>query len=131
MAKSTAAILHFEGKINLWWRGVVDDEGWTATGEEERCRLLLLMKRKPSAVDDGKERRLLHGAAVDEDWRGSSKLWAVEEIVAAVDEKEVATVSTDDWTLEWKLEWGKRRSEHWTVTVIVAAFMVAGVRLVN
>jgi len=25
------------------------------------------MKRKPSAVDDGKERRLLHGAAVDED----------------------------------------------------------------
>jgi hypothetical protein len=61
------------------------------------------------------------------------KPWAIEDIVAAVDEKEAATVSTDDWTLEWRLEWGKRRSEDWTVTVtmIVAAFVVAGAQLVN
>jgi hypothetical protein len=28
------------------------------------------------------------------------KPWAVEEIIAAVDEKEAATVSTDDWSEE-------------------------------
>jgi len=70
-------------------------------------------------------------AAVDEDWRGSPKPWAIEEIVVAVDEKEVATVSTDDWTLEW----GKRRSEDWTVTafveIVAATFVVVGARLVN
>jgi hypothetical protein len=85
----------------------------------------------------GKKGDRCRHAAVDEDWRGSSKSWAVEEIVIVVDEKEAATVSTDDWTLEWRLEWGKRRSEDWTVTVtafveiVVAAFVVAGARLVN
>jgi hypothetical protein len=56
------------------------------------------------------------------------KPWAVEEIVTAVDEKEAATVSTDElkWRLDWWLEWRKRRSEDWTVTVIVAAFVVVG-----
>jgi len=70
---------------------------------------------------------------IDEDWRGSLKPWVVEEIVAAVDEKKAVTVSTDDWTLEWILEWGKRRSEDWivTVTVTVTAFVVVGARLVN
>jgi hypothetical protein len=81
----------------------------------------------------GKKGDRCRRAAVDEDWRGSPKLWAVEEIIAAVDEKEVATVSIDDWTLEWRLEWGKRISEDWTVTVtvIVTAFVVAGAKLVN
>jgi hypothetical protein len=85
----------------------------------------------------GKKWDRFRRATVDEDWRGSSKPWAVEEIVVAVDEKEVATVSTADWTLKWRLEWGKRRSEDWTVTVtafveiVVAAFVVAGARLVN
>jgi hypothetical protein len=31
----------------------------------------------------------------------------------------------EHWWLEWWLEWGKR-SEDWTVTVTVAAFVVAG-----
>ena len=79
----------------------------------------------------GKKGDRCRRAAVDEDWRGSPKSWAVEEIVVVVDEKEVATVSTDDWTLEW----GKRRSEDWTVTAFVeifaAAFVVVGARLVN
>jgi len=81
----------------------------------------------------GKKGDRCRRAAVDEDWRGSPKPWAVEEIIAAVDEKEVATVSIDDWTLEWRLEWGKRISEDWTVTVtvIVTAFVVAGAKLVN
>jgi hypothetical protein len=76
-------------------------------------------------------------AAVDEDWRGSPKPWVVEEIVVAVDEKEAAIVSIDDWTLEWRLEWGKRRSEDWIVTVIafveivIVAFVVASAWLVN
>jgi hypothetical protein len=92
-----------------WWRG---------------SRQLLMM---------GKKGDRCRRAAVDEDWRGSPKSWAVEEIVVAVDEKEVATVSTDDWTLEW----GKRRSEDRTVTVtafveiFAAAFVVVGARLVN
>ena len=74
----------------------------------------------------GKKGDRCRRAAVDEDWRGSPKPWAV-------DEKEVATVSIDDWTLEWRLEWGKRISEDWTVTVtvIVTAFVVAGAKLVN
>jgi len=85
----------------------------------------------------GKKGDRCRHAAVDEDWRGSPKPWAVEEIVIVVDEKKAATVSTDDWTLEWRLEWGKRRSEDWTVTVtafveiVIAAFVVAGARLVN
>ena len=95
-AKSTIVVLHFEGKINLRWRGAVDDEGWTAASEEERCRLLLLMKRKSSAVDDGKEKRSLSACRCW--WRLKRKPWAVEEIVAAVDEKEAAIVSTDDWS---------------------------------
>jgi hypothetical protein len=96
-----------------WWRG---------------SRQLLMM---------GKKGDRCRRAAVDEDWRGSSKPWVVEEIVIAVDEKEAATVSIDDWTLEWRLEWGKRRSEDWTVTVIafmeivVVAFVVARAQLVN
>jgi len=92
-----------------WWRG---------------SRQLLMIGKKGD--------RCRH-AAIDEDWRGSLKPWAVEEIVAAVDEKKAATLSTDDWTLEWILEWGKRRSEDWivTVTVTVTAFVVVGARLVN
>ena len=93
-AKSTISLLYFEGKINLRWRGAVDDEGWTTASEKERCRLLLLMKRKSSTVDDGKERRSL--LACHCWWRLKRKPWAVEEIVADVDEKEVATMSTDD-----------------------------------
>jgi hypothetical protein len=57
-----------------WWRG---------------SRQLLMM---------GKKGDRCRRAAVDEDWRGSPKPWAVEEIIVAVDEKEVATVSIDDWT---------------------------------
>ena len=75
----------------------------------------------------GKKWDCCRHATIDEDWRGSPKPWAVEEIVTAIDEKEVATVSIDDWTLEW----GKRKSEDWIMTMIVAAFMVADARLVN
>jgi hypothetical protein len=37
------------------------------------------------------------------------KPWAVEEIVAAVNEKEAATVSTDDWSEDWTDDWSEER----------------------
>jgi len=93
-AKSTIAVLHFEGWIYNY-RG-------TTYGEEES---LMMKAEKESDV------------VCCRWWRLKRKPWAVEEIVTAVDEKEAATVdekeaatvSTDDWSEDWTDDWSEEK----------------------
>jgi len=72
-------------------------DGWTAASEKVRCHLLLLKM--------GKKGDRCRRAAVNEDWRGSPKPWAVEEIVVAV------KIAINKKGSRDREHWGKRRSE--------------------
>ena len=99
-----------EGKINLRWRAV-DDEGWTTAGEEARCRLLLLMKRKLSVVDDGKERRSLSASRCW--WRLKRKLEAVS---CWGDRRRCWWKGSRDcehWWLDSRVKTGVRKEKEW------------------
>jgi hypothetical protein len=57
-AKSTTAVMMMKAKSTYGEEPLIM-KAERLPMKRFRCRLLLLMKRKPSAVDDGKERRSL------------------------------------------------------------------------